>query len=108
MREEIRRAIAYMAAARINGSAPSSLYNPERRWRTPMSPGYDCDAQSHINASGPSLFHHGTACQINLQVNAPWFSGYAYGEGHHFCGSILNNSIEIFDYGEGRYFRYLI
>ena len=108
MKEETRRAIVYMAAVRINGSAPASLYSPARRWRTTMSPGYDVDAQSHINASGPSLFHHGTASQINLQIDGACFSGFAYGEGHHFCGSILGNSIEIFDYGEHRYYRYLI
>ena len=108
MKEETRRAIAYVAASRINGSAPASLYSPERRWRTTMSPGYDVDAQSHINASGPSLYHHGAANQINLQVDGAYFYGFAYGEGHHFCGSILGNSIEIYDYGAGRYFRYLI
>ena len=108
MKEETRRAIAYVAAVRINGSAPTGLYSPERRWRTTMSPGYDVDAQSHINASGASLYHHGAASHINLQVNGVCFSGFAYGEGHHFCGSILGNSIEIYDYGAGRYFRYLI
>ena len=108
MREETRRAIAYMAAVRINGSAPTGLYSPARRWRTPMSPGYDIEAQSHINASGPSLFHHGTASHINLQIDGPCFSGFAYGERHHFVGSILGNSIEIYDYGEGKYFYYLI
>ncbi|MPZ58817.1 MAG: hypothetical protein GEU91_20455 [Rhizobiales bacterium] len=108
MREETRRAIAYTAAVRINGAAPPGLYSRERRWHTTMSPGYDVDAQSHINASGPSLYHHGTANHINLQVNGSCFSGFAYGEGHHFFGSILGNSIEVFDYGEGQYFHYSI
>jgi hypothetical protein len=108
MKEETRRAIAYTAALRITGSAPASLYSPARRWSSVMSPGYDIDAQAHINASGASLFHHGTASRINLQVDGNCFLGFAYGEGHHFRGSILGNSIEIYDYGEGRYFRYLI
>ena len=108
MKEETRRAIAYVAAIRINGTAPSSLYSPDRRWRTTMSPGYDVDAQSHINASGPCLYHHGTGSRIYLQVDGACFSGFAQGEGHHFVGSIVGNSIEIYDYGEGRYFRYLI
>jgi hypothetical protein len=108
MKEETRRAIAYAAASRINGTPPAGLYSPARRWLSAMSPGYDIEAQSHINASGPSLYHHGMASQVNLQVDGPCFSGFAYGEGHHFCGSILGNSIEIFDYGEGRYFYYLI
>jgi hypothetical protein len=108
MREETRRAIAYVAASRINGSPPSSLYSRERKWHTTMSPGYDVDAQCHINASGPSLYHHGAASHINLQIDGPCFSGFAYREGHHFRGSILGNSIEIYDYGEGRYFYYSI
>jgi len=48
------------------------------------------------------------ASQITLNVDGLCFSGFAYREGHHFCGSILDNSIEIFDYGEGKYFYYLI
>jgi hypothetical protein len=108
MREETRRAIAYAAAIRITGIAPTSIYSPARRWRTTMSPGYDVDAQSHINISGSTLYHHGTANRVKLEVDVMCFSGYSQGERQHFCGSIIGNSVEIFDFGEHKYFRYLI
>jgi hypothetical protein len=108
MKEETRRAVAYVAAQRIIGTAPESLYSCESRWVTAMSAGFDVDAQSAINASGASVYHHGAAGHINLQVNPPWFSGFAYKEGHHFYGSILEGSIEIYDYGEGRYYYYRV
>jgi len=108
MREETRRAIAYIAVARITGTAPSSIYDPVRRRHMAMSPNYDINAQSHINASGPTLYHHGMASQVNLQFDGPCFSGYAYAEGHHFFGSLLGNTLEIFDYGDGKFYRYTV
>jgi len=106
MKEEIRRAIAVNAAARINGNSPSSLYSYDRGQRTNITPNYDYEDSAHIGGSGSSLYHYGLGSHINLTVNGKNFEGYDNNEGHHFMGSVNGSTVQIYDYGEGQYFTY--
>lgn len=108
MKEETRRAIAFDAAARINGRNPSSIYSYDQGGHTPMSDGYDYGAQAHFSRSGSSLYHYGTSSHIDLTINGKNFSGYDYDEGHHFNGTVNGNSVQIYDYGESKYFNYSV
>jgi hypothetical protein len=108
MKEEIRRMVAYEAAARINRQRSSSVYSYERGRHTPMSAGYDYEASAHFSGSGSSLYHYGAASHLNLSINGQSFSGYDYGDSHHFSGSVNGKSVQIYDYGEGRYFNYSV
>lgn len=108
MKEETRRAIAFEAASRISGHKSSNIYSHDRGRHTPMSSGYDHEAQAHISGSGSGLYHYGTQSHINLSVSGQNFSGYDYGEGHHFSGSVTGKSVQIYDHGEGRHFHYSV
>jgi hypothetical protein len=108
MKEETRRAIAFAAATRINGSAASSVYSHERGRHTHMSPTYDYDASAHISRTGGGLYHYGTNSHISFSVNGRNFSGYDYDSGHHYTGQVSGNSVQFYDYGEGHYFNYSV
>jgi hypothetical protein len=94
MKEEIRRAIAYAAATRINGSARSAIYS--------------YDAGAHISRTGGGLYHYGTNSHISFRVNGRNFSGYDYDSGHHYTGEVSGSSVRLYDYGEGQYFSYSV
>lgn len=108
MNEETRRAIAYMAATRINGSARSAIYSYERGRYTHMSSSYDYEAGAHISRTGGGLYHYGTNSHISFSVKGRNFSGYDYHSGHHYTGQVSGNSVQLYDYGEGRYFSYAV
>jgi hypothetical protein len=108
MKEEIRRAIAYAAAMRINGSARSAIYSYERSHHSHMSPNYDYDASAHISHTGGGLYHYGTNSHISFSVRGSNFSGYDYDSGHHYTGQVTGNTVQLYDYGEGRYFSYAV
>ncbi len=108
MREEIRRAIAVNAAARVNQRNPSGVYSYDRGRRTSITPTYDYEAGAHIGGSGSSLYHYGLGSHISLNVNGNNFTGYDYDGGHHFSGRVNGNSVQLYDYGEGSYFNYLV
>ena len=106
MKEEIRRAIAYAAATRINGSARSAIYSYDRGHHSHMSPNYDYETGAHISRTGSGLYHYGTNSHISFSVSGKKFSGYDYDSGHHYTGQVNGNSVQLYDYGEGQYFTY--
>jgi hypothetical protein len=106
MKEGIRRAIAYAAATHINGSARSAVYSYERSRYSHMSPTYDYDAGAHISRTSGGLYHYGTNSHISFSVNGCKFSGFDYDSGHHYTGQVSGNSVQLYDYGEAKYFMY--
>ena len=108
MKEEVRRAVAFSAAAQINNYRPSSIYSYERRKYTHMSQDYDYEAKAHYSFSGSDLYHYGTRKYAQLNVNGQEFSGYDYDTRSHFSGSVSGQSVTIYDYGERRYFNYSV
>jgi hypothetical protein len=108
MREEIRRAVAYAAAAHIRGSVPSTIYSYERGRYTHMTPTYDYEAGAPITRNSAGFYHYGTSSHISFSVNGPKFSGYDYESGHHYTGQISGNKVQLYDYGEARYFTYAV
>jgi hypothetical protein len=74
MKEEIRRAIAYAAATRINGAVASTIYSYGRGRHSHMTPTYDYDAGAHISRTGGGLYHYGTSSHISFSVNGSNFS----------------------------------
>lgn len=106
MKEEVRRAIAFAAATRINGAARSAIYSYENGRYSHMSPTYDYDTGAHISSTGGGLYHYGTNSHISFSVNGQNFSGYDYDSGHHYTGQVSGNTVQLYDYGEGQYFTY--
>jgi hypothetical protein len=89
MREEIRRAIAVNAAARINKRNPSSVYSYDRGQYASMTPSYDYETGAHIGGSGSSLYHYSIGNHISLNVSGNSFSGYDYDGGHHLAAASM-------------------
>ena len=110
MQEEIRRAIAHAAAARVNGSPNGTVYSYAAARHTHFSGngpgGYDHDAGAHVSTSENGLYHYGLGAHISLNVDGDRFSGYDYHSGSHFSGSVNGSSVQIYDYGEGQWFNY--
>src|SRR3546814_2396979 len=92
MDEQTRRAIAYAAAEKVNGSRGGSIYSYGASRHTAMrglgTNFYDHQSQAHISGSGSGLYHHGNQSHINLHVSGMNFSGYDYCSGHHYQGSV--------------------
>ena len=108
MKEEIRRTVAYAAATHINGSAGSLIYSYERGRHSPMSPTHDYDSRAPVARTAEGLYHHGTNSHVSFIVDGRAFSGYDYGSCHHYTGRVTGNTVQLFDYGENRYFRYSV
>jgi hypothetical protein len=108
MREETRRVIAFEAASRISGQAPVAVFSVTRGMHSIMSPGYDHEARARFTTSAGTIFHHGTDSHIDLVVLGQSFKGYDFGEGHHFAGSVDGGTVEVFDYGEDRTYKYYV
>ena len=47
-------------------------------------------------------------CILALKENGQKFSGYDYGSGSHFSGSISLKTVQLFDYGTNQYFTYSV
>lgn len=109
MCEEIRRAVAYAAAARIGNRFPGSIYGFERGKHSHMSENFDYEARSHLSGvhSG-NMYHYGLRAHIQLTVQDKTFSGYDYESRSHFSGTVSGNQIKLYDYGERRYFNFSV
>ena len=60
------------------------------------------------NDTRNNLFDYGRNCFVSLQLNGKNFSGYDYGDGHHFSGTVSNNTASVYDYGTCCYFDYSV
>jgi hypothetical protein len=111
MNEAIRRAIAHAAVARTAGQTQASVYSHEADRHTPFSGagagGYDHDARADIGDTGAGLYHHGLRAHISLQVNGDHFSGYDCQSRSQFSGRVSGSSVQLYDHGERRWFRYV-
>jgi hypothetical protein len=111
MIEEIRRVIARAAVARTGGRPQASVYSHETDRHTPFSgagpEGYDHDARAHIGDLGAGLYHHGLRAHISLQVNGDLFTGYDCQSRSHFSGRVSGSSVQLYDPGERRWFKYV-
>ena len=113
MIEEIRRAVARAAVARTGGQTQGSVYSHETNRHTPFSGagpgggGYDHDARAHIGDLGGGLYHHGLRAHISLQVNGDLFTGYDCQSRSEFSGRVSGSSVQLYDAGERRWFRYV-
>lgn len=82
---------------RISGVAESGVVNL-----------YDHDRGCHFSGPLNNLFDYGRNCFVSLQLNGKNFSGYDYGDGHHFSGTVSNNTASLYDYGTCCYFDYSV
>jgi len=112
MQEQIRRAVAFMAAARIGQRRPGHVYSYHEGRHVPFSGSgsnaFDYEAGAHISGSASSLFHYGVGSHISLSITGNSFSGFDHDSGNHFNGKVSGSSVQIYDYGEGSYFNYSV
>ena len=109
MKEDARRAVAYAAALRASKKAASSIYSYEKGRHSFMSTSYDYDTSSHLSGVKlGNIYHYGLGANISLNVSGRNFSGFDYDSSSHFSGTISGRSIQLYDYGEARYFNYSV
>lgn len=107
MNEEIRRVVAYAAMGRVNLKFSSSVYSYATGHHTYMSENYDYRAKAHLSGIRTNnIYHYGVSAYINLRVTGNNFTGYDYSSRSHFSGHVSGHSVEVYDYGNGRYFFY--
>jgi hypothetical protein len=73
-----------------------------------MSPGYDHEAKARFTSSPGAIFHHGTDSHIDFIVIGQTFKGYDFYQEHLFAGSVDGGTVEVFDYGEDKTYRYYV
>ncbi len=120
MRQDARRAVAYIAGRAISGRNVSSIFDYEAGAHTfftgPVAPYrtqvFDHTAGCYITGSGDfsnlSLFHYGLGSHIKLSISGNEFRGFDFGGGSHFSGNVNFSTVSIHDYGTGSYYRYTV
>lgn len=100
MQEEIRRAIAYAAAGRVNSQFSSSVFSYDPGVHTSMSEGFDFGSGAHLGgARSGNMYHYGVGAHISLDVKGDQFSGFDYSSGSHFSGRVSGRSVQLYDCG---------
>src|SRR4051794_27440355 len=106
MRDQARRAVAYVAGHLIAGRDSSSIYDVGVRAYFNFSGTveednvsvYDHAEATHITGALPNLFHHGHRSHLTLDVDGQNFSGYDFLSGAHFSGHVSASSLALYDY----------
>jgi hypothetical protein len=112
MKEEIRRAVAFVVLAEEGGNAETTIYSYEQDRRSRMSGNpndfFDHEAGARITGSGSRFYHYGFWHHIDLNLDGASFSGYDHGSNGHFEGVVKEGTVQLYDHGEGRYFEYAL
>ena len=108
MDDKTRRRLAFLVACKA-GLAPTSVYSFETGRHTNMEAGAQGMMIDH--GSGTRFDHsfdYARDADWRLKLAGSEFTGFDHGFGHHFAGVITGRSVQIYDYGEGRYFDYSV
>jgi hypothetical protein len=109
MKEEIRRFVAYAGAGRSTGQFGRSIYSYDRGQHSSMSKTYDYECGAHLSgADNGRMYHYGLSAHVSLDVDGDAFKGFDYSSGSHFSGRVNGRSVQLYDYGEGRYYNYTV
>ena len=113
MNPHTRRAVAYVVS-RLSGRSATGVYDYDAGGHFSFSgdvstnacSAYDHGQGCHISGTPPSLYHHGNAKHLNVELNGSNFSGYDYDSGRHFTGTVNGNAISLYDYDSNRHHNY--
>lgn len=114
---EVRRAIAFIVAKAASPQARYSVvYDFHASAYSHFSGAlngnavslFDHAAGTHIQGSLQQFFHYGTGGQVQLIINGNQFQGFDYSSGSHFQGTVRRQNVQLYDFGGGSFFQYLI
>lgn len=115
MLPEGRRAIAFIAAKAMGRPRGATVYDYDAGAHFHFSGNvgsrvsiYDHDAHAHITGSLQSLYHHGFGNHIRLKIDGGKFTGFDFGTGSHFQGTVRQQNVQFYDFQTGRFFHYLV
>jgi hypothetical protein len=109
MNDDVRRAVAFAAAARINRKSAHSVYDHALKRHVSMSENYDYGCNAHLSGvTTGNLYHYGSKAHVSLDVDGSAFRGFDYDSRSHFSGTVSESNVQIYDYDKSRYFNYQV
>lgn len=107
MLEAQRQKLAYLAA-RLSGLRSTSVYAYHTGEHTQMS-GANGEYFDFRRGERFSETHdHATGARWTIDLNGTEFSGYNYGNGHHFTGTVEGGSVRFYDHGAEAWYDYAV
>lgn len=115
MNARTRRAVVFIVS-RLTGGQATSVYDFDAGAHFHFSGdvsakecrAFDHGEGAHITGTPPSLYHHGNAKHLTVEVEGDAFSGYDYDSGKHFSGKVSGKTISLYDYDGGGYHNYAV
>ena|SRR5438045_453526 len=115
MKPEVRPAIAFIVVKLSGTKARSTVYDYSnsayRHFSGEVGPRvaiYDHSSQAHITGTSRNLYHHGSRAHLSLSIEGNRFSGYDFDTHKHFSGSVRRNNVQLYDYGDNRFYQFLV
>jgi hypothetical protein len=116
MTDELRRAVAYIAARAISGDQASAVYDHDAgssfSFSGEVSPThvdvYDESRGCHLDGPPPALYDHGTSSFFDFTLNGTMVEGYDFGSNSFFEAAVNGRDVNLYDYGQKRYFTYSV
>lgn len=120
MKPHVRAAIAYIAGRLVSRIMAGSVLDCSQcsfRLMSGTVDDYNVNVYDHekkccfngtLNEGSGSLYHHGDQHYVSFRLENDLFTGFDYGSGHRFGGSVRGKSISVYDYEGGSYFNYII
>ncbi len=115
MRQEVRPAIAFIAAKLISNVGGGSVYDFSRAGYAYFSGQvgdsvsiYDHTSRAHITGSPSQLYHHQLGEHISLSIKGKEFSGFDFGTHQHFSGAVNRHNVQLFDYDGSGWHHFLV
>jgi hypothetical protein len=116
MTDELRRAVAYIAACSISGDRTSAVYDHDAdssfSFSGDVSPTYvnvyDDSRGCYLDGTPPSLYDHGGSSFFDFTLNGSMVEGYDFSSNSFFEATMNGREVSLYDYGQSRYFNYSI
>jgi hypothetical protein len=116
MTDELRRAVAYIAARAISGEQASAVYDHDAgssfSFSGEVSPTqvnvFDESRGCHLDGTPPSLYDHGGSSFFDFTLNGSMVEGYDFSSNSFFEATMSGRDVSLYDYGHSRYFNYSI
>ncbi len=120
MKDEVRRAVAYVAGRLVSGKAATGLYDRNGGRQYPYSGDFTAtklsvrDHTENLEFTGAggsgmyTLSHTGNGKPVSLKIQGQVFEGFDYSSAKKYRGSVNGNMVSIIDDQVGQEFQYTL
>jgi hypothetical protein len=116
VKPHLRRAIAYVAQRVASGDEARTVYDYDAARHIAFTGDvskkhvdvYDYDRGAYVGGDLPSLYDYGDGHFVGLDVTNNEFSGYDFGSGAHYNGTVKGDAVSLYDYETGQFHAYRV